>query len=116
MLDWKKDYDDGAIILANRYTSANAVHQLSKIDDQQEKEKFLSWLFDFEYGLMKIPAPDLVIYLEMPTDITLSLLDKRCDDTGAKKDIHEKDSSHLYKSHDAAIYACEKLSWDRIIL
>lgn len=113
--NWKKYYDDGGyVILLNRYTTANAVHQLSKIEDVAEKEKFLSWLFDFEYNLLKIPAPDTVIYLEMPTDITLSLLEKRCDDTGAKKDIHEKDSSHLYKSHAAAIYACEKLGWNRI--
>jgi dTMP kinase len=113
--NWKKYYDDSEyVILLNRYTTANAVHQLSKIDDEPEREKFLSWLFDCEYNLLGIPSPDTVIYLEMPTDITLSLLDKRCDDTGAKKDIHETDSSHLYKSHDAAIYACEKLSWDRI--
>ncbi len=112
---WKKDYDeDNKIILLNRYTTANAVHQLSKIDDEGEKEKFLSWLFDFEYRLLGIPSPDLVIYLEMPTDITLSLLDRRCSDTGAKKDIHELDPSHLYKSHAAAIYACEKLGWHRI--
>ena len=113
--NWKKYYDDEEyVILLNRYTTANAVHQLSKIEDDAEKEKFLSWLFDFEYKLLKVPSPDTVIYLEMPTDITLSLLQKRCDDTGAKKDIHEKDPSHLYKSHDAAIYACEKLGWSRI--
>lgn len=113
--NWKKYYDDAEyVILLNRYTTANAVHQLSKIDDENERQKFISWLFDFEYNLLKIPSPDTVIYLEMPTDITLSLLDKRCDDTGAEKDIHEKDPTHLYKSHDAALYACEKLGWDRI--
>ena len=113
--EWKEFYDrDDHIILLNRYTTANAVHQLSKIDDVSEKEKFLEWLFDFEYGLLKIPSPDLVIYLEMPTEISLALLEKRCDDTGASKDIHEEDKNHLSKSRDAAIYACEKLGWHRI--
>ena len=74
--NWKSEYEKkNSVILLNRYTTANAVHQLSKIDDVPEKEKFLSWLFDFEYNLLKIPAPDAVIYLEMPTEITLALLD-----------------------------------------
>ncbi|MBE6572224.1 MAG: thymidylate kinase [Ruminococcaceae bacterium] len=113
--EWKEFYDrDDCVILLNRYTTANAVHQLSKIDDEIEKEKFLSWLFDFEYGLMKIPSPDLVIYLEMPTEISVALLEKRCDDTGAVKDIHEEDKNHLTKSRNAAIFACEKLGWHRV--
>ena len=99
----------------NRYTTSNAVHQLSKIDEPAEKDAFLSWLFDFEYRLLGVPAPDAVIYLEMPTDISLSLLEKRCKETGAKKDIHEQDARHLYKSHAAALYACEKYGWDRIV-
>ena len=113
--EWKEIYEkDDYVILLNRYTTANAVHQLSKIDDEKEKEAFLSWLFDFEYGLLKIPSPDLVIYLEMPTEISLSLLEKRCDDTGAAKDIHEEDKNHLTKSRNAAIYACDKLGWNRV--
>lgn len=112
---WKSEYEKkNSVILLNRYTTANAVHQLSKIEDDSEKERFLSWLFDFEYGLLGIPSPDAVIYLEMPTEITLSLLDGRCEDTGAKKDIHELDKAHLFKSHAAALYACEKLGWERI--
>ena len=113
--EWKEFYErDDYVILLNRYTTANAVHQLSKIDDEAEREKFIDWLFDFEYRLLGIPAPDLVIYLEMPTEISLSLLEKRCDDTGAVKDIHEEDKNHLFKSRQAAIYAAEKLGWHRI--
>ena len=113
---WRDFYEkpDGVILL-NRYTTSNAVHQLSKIDDPAEKDAFLSWLFDFEYRLLGIPAPDTVIYLEMPTDISLSLLEKRCEETGAKKDIHEQDARHLYKSHAAALYACAKYGWERIV-
>ena len=113
--NWKKFYERGDyIILLNRYTTANAVHQLSKIDDNSEKDRFLDWLFDFEYRLLGIPAPDTVIYLEMPTEISLALLERRCSETGASKDIHELDKNHLQKSREAAIYACEKLGWNRI--
>ena len=112
---WKEQYESrDCVILLNRYTTANAVHQLSKIEGTEQKDKFLDWLFDFEYRLMGIPAPDTVIYLEMPTEISLSLLEKRCSDTGASKDIHELDKDHLFKSREAAIYACEKLGWNRI--
>lgn len=112
---WKKEYDtpDGVILL-NRYTTANAVHQLAKIDDSAEKDRFLDWLFDFEYRLLGIPAPDSVIYLDMPVEISLRLLEKRCAETGAEKDIHEADRSHLTKSRAAALYACEKYGWHRV--
>ena len=114
--DWKAFYSlPDSVILLNRYTTSNAVHQLSKIDSPEEKDAFLTWLFDFEYRLLEIPKPDAVIYLEMPTDISLSLLKKRCDETCAVRDIHEKDARHLYKSHEAALYACEKYGWDRIV-
>lgn len=112
---WKKYFEkEDYVILLNRYTTANAVHQLSKIDAEKDRKEFLEWLFDFEYRLLEIPAPDTVIYLEMPVDVSVSLLEKRCAETGALKDIHEKDRNHLYRSHAAAVYACEKLGWTRI--
>lgn len=115
---WEKNYkSENGVILLNRYTTSNAVHQLSKMLDRSDDEKraFLDWLFDFEFGKLGLPSPDLTVYLEMPTDISLSLLDKRCDDTGAKKDIHEKDASHLYDSHTAALFACSYLGWHKIL-
>lgn len=115
---WEKNYNsDNCVILLNRYTTSNAVHQLSKMLDRSDDEKkaFLDWLFDFEFAKLGLPSPDLTVYLEMPTDISLSLLDKRCDDTGAKKDIHEKDASHLYDSHTAALFACNYLGWHKIL-
>ncbi len=115
---WEQFYKkDDCVILLNRYTTSNAVHQLSKMISMPDDEKraFLDWLFDFEFTKLGLPSPDLTVYLEMPTDISLALLDKRCDDTGAKKDIHELDSRHLYDSHAAAIFACENLGWHRIL-
>ena len=113
MLDWKKDYDDGAIILANRYTSANAVHQLSKLEEDQF-DGFLEWLMDYEYGKLGIPKPDAVVYLCVPPEISQKMIQHRCDETGAEKDIHESNAKHLENGYRAALYSAEKLGWIKI--
>ena len=112
--DWKKDYlDPDTYIIANRYTSANAVHQLSKLP-KDEWDSFLSWLWDFEFSKIGLPKPDSVIYLELPPKLSLSLVKSRSSSTGQKMDIHEKDKEYMFNCYDAALYSCEKLSWCKI--
>lgn len=112
--DWGKALSDGdTVVIANRYTSANAVHQLSKLP-REEWDSFLSWLWETEFEKIGIPAPDTVIYLEMTPEISMRLVNSRSEATGRKKDIHELDASHLEKSYAAAIYASDKLGWKRI--
>ena len=112
--DWKKDIEDpDTYVVANRYTTANAVHQLSKLPEE-EWEEFLSWLWDFEFTKLGLPEPDLVLYLELPPSISLSLVKSRSDSTGQKMDIHEKDTDYMAKCYDAALYSCKKLGWARI--
>ena len=65
--EWKEIYENGGLILADRYTTSNAVHQASKLP-QKEQQAFLDWMFDFEYRIMGIPAPDTVFFLDMPTE------------------------------------------------
>ena len=112
--DWKKDIEDpDTYVVANRYTTANAVHQLSKLPED-EWEEFLKWLWDFEFTKLGLPAPDLVLYLELPPSISLSLVKNRSDSTGQKMDIHEKDTAYMAKCYEAALYSCKKLGWCRI--
>ncbi len=112
--DWKKDYDDpNTVILANRYTSANAVHQLSKLP-REEWKPFLDWLEDYEFRLLQLPRPDEVVYLEVTPEISHRLIDARSEETGRKQDIHEKDPHHLENSYAAALYASDALGWHRI--
>jgi len=112
--DWKRDYDKmDKVLIANRYTSANAVHQLSKLPRDQW-DSFLSWLWDFEFIKLGLPVPDLVIYLELLPEQSMELVSKRSDSTGRQKDIHEKDENFMRKSYDAAQFACEKLGWRKI--
>ncbi len=113
MLDWKKDYDEGKIIVANRYTTANAVHQLSKLSES-EYDTFLDWLYDYEFTKLGLPKPDAVIYLSLPPALSHNMVDKRCAETGAIKDIHEKSVSFTEKSYKAVLCSSAKLGWHRI--
>lgn len=113
LLDWKKDYDDGKIIVANRYTTANAVHQLSKLPEC-EYDTFLQWLYDYEFVKLGLPKPDKVIYLSLPPALSQQLVEKRCEETGVVKDIHEKSLSFIEKCYQAVLYSSEKLGWHRI--
>ncbi|MBR4628367.1 MAG: thymidylate kinase [Ruminococcus sp.] len=111
--DWGEFYDGGGIILADRYTTSNAIHQCSKLPEDKW-EGFLKWLFSYEYDLMGIPAPDNVIYLRVDPDVSQKLLDKRYDSHDEKKDIHERDVDYLRRSRIAADYCAKKLGWETV--
>ena len=112
-LDWKDDYEKGTWIIANRYTTANAVHQLSKLPLSQA-DAFLDWLYDFEFSKLGLPKPDLVFYLCLPPELSEAMVEKRSRDTGRTEDIHEKSRQHLENSYRAALYSAEKLGWETI--
>ncbi len=111
--EWKKDYEDGTVIVLDRYTTSNAVHQMSKLE-KSEWDGFIEWLFDFEYNKLSLPAPDAVIYLDMDIDISQKLLTRRYSGDETKKDIHEKSLSYIKACRPAALYAAEKLNWSVI--
>jgi len=108
--DWGGMYENGGVIIADRYTTSNAIHQCSKLPEDKW-DGFLEWLFTYEYELMGIPAPDSVIYLRVDPDVSQELLDKRYDNHSEKKDIHERDLDYLKRSRRAADYCAKKLGW-----
>ena len=114
--DLEEYYNKGGIILADRYTTANMVHQAGKISDIEEREKFLNWLWDFEFNLYSLPIPTEVFFLNMPVDTALELIENRQNkfDNNAKKDIHERDKNHLIDAHEAACYVAKKYNWYEI--
>ena len=91
---WGKWYEDGGLVVSDRYTTSNAVHQASK-EPEERREDFLNWLYDFEYGKLGLPRPDLVIYLDVPTDFTEKMLRHRETETNTHADIHEQDTPYL---------------------
>ncbi|MBR2079449.1 MAG: deoxynucleoside kinase [Clostridia bacterium] len=111
---WQKEYESDKIIVANRYTTSNASHQMTKLSED-EWDSYLQWLFEFEYKKMGIPEPDCVIFLDMPVEISQKLLMKRYEGDSAKKDVHERDVEYLKACHRAAEYASRKLSWNVIL-
>ncbi|MGL4999759.1 MAG: dTMP kinase [Cetobacterium sp.] len=114
--DWGSFYNAGGVIVTDRYTTSNMVHQASKIDNPSQKEDYLNWLEDLEYNKMGIPRPDLVIFLNMPTETAQILMAERKNKiTGeSKKDIHEKDIEYLKKSHKNATEISRKYSWAEV--
>ena len=115
LLKWRQAYESGWIILADRYTTSNMVHQAVKLKDSAEREEFLTWLWDFEFGRLHLPVPDRVIYLDMPPEISDRLINSRAaKDSSRKKDIHEKDTSYLHHCHRAYNEVAEKYGWVKI--
>ena len=110
---WKEKYLNGEIFLADRYTTSNAYHQLTKTD-RDDWDSYLEWLEDFEYKKMGIPKPDAVVYLDMPIEVSQKLMTGRYKGDESKKDIHEKNVEYLNSCRVAADYACNKLGWTRI--
>ena len=107
---WKRFYDDGFIIIADRYTPSNVYHQATKLD-QNERPGFYKWLVDFEYGQLGIPEPDAVIYLDMPIDISQRMLTGRYSGDESRKDIHEVNVNYLNKCRKVALDAAKELGW-----
>ena len=110
--DWCRDYARG-VVIADRYTTSNAVHQCSKLPKEQWDD-FLNWLFDFEYKKLGIPAPDRVIYLNVDPAVSQALMTARYSGDENKKDIHERDIAYLRHSREAAAYCAEKLGWETV--
>ena len=108
--DWGEFYEAGGLIIADRYTTSNAVHQASKLP-KNERDAYLKWLFDTEYGLLGLPKPDLVIYLDMPTEITERMMRKREKDTGTHADIHEQDEEYLRNCRANVREIVEECGW-----
>ena len=105
-MKWKQFYDAGEIILADRYVTSNMVHQAVKIINEIERNKFLDWLDDFEYVKLKLPRPDLVIFLDMPPAISEKLIKER-----HREDIHEKDFDYLHRCYYSYKELANKFNW-----
>lgn len=111
----KEHYENGGILLFDRYVQSNFIHQCSKIDDLDEKMKFIDWEENLEYNTLKLPRPDLIFFIEMPVEKSLELARARAEyKTGESKDIHEEDTSYMAKSYNNGLTLAKKLGWNII--
>lgn len=114
--EWENFYNQGGIIITDRYTQSNMIHQASKITDPAEKKKFMEWLVDLEFEKMRIPKPDMVLFINMPFELAQELMKNRENKiTGEKKkDIHEKNSEYMKKSYENACDMATEQGWKEI--
>lgn len=107
---WGQWYEQGGLVVSDRYTTSNAVHQASKEPDEKRAD-FLKWLYEFEYDHLGLPRPDLTIYLDVPTDFTEKLLRSREQSTNTHADIHEADTAYLATCRRMGKTAAEYYGW-----
>ena len=111
--DWGAYYEQGGLLIADRYTTSNAVHQASKLPVQQRRE-YLNWLFDFEYRRLGLPAPDLVLYLDVPTKLSEEMMRGRDLKSGDASDIHEQDEEYLRRCRENAQWVVDYCGWEKL--
>lgn len=114
--DYEEYYNNGGIILADRYTTANMIHQAGKMQDKEERNKFIDWLWDFEFNLYGLPIPTEVFFLNMPPKESMQLMKNRENKITheEKKDIHEKDPVYLQEAYEAACELSKQFNWYEI--
>ena len=107
---WAKDYQSATPIVAARYVTSNAIHQMTKLD-RSEWDAYLDWLSDYEYDKLGLPRPNCVVFLDMPIEVSQKLLEKRYHGDATQKDIHERDIHYLLSCREAALFAADKQGW-----
>lgn len=110
---WETDYQNGVPIIAARYTTSNAIHQMSKLP-KNEWHSFLQWLAHYEYDLLGLPRPDRVIFLDMPPEVSQKLMSGRYRGDESRKDIHERDVAYLQNCRESALFAAKSDGWQVI--
>lgn len=111
--DWGEYYRQGGLLIADRYTTSNAVHQTSKLP-QEQRRPFLDWLFHFEYDLLELPRPTRVLYLDLPTELSEQMMRRREQATHTTADVHERDEEYLRRCRENAVFVTDYCGWTRI--
>jgi len=111
--DWREYYNDGGLILTDRYTTSNALHQGAKIAADQ-REHFFKWLYDYEFNLIGLPAPDMVMYMDITVKFAAARLHRRQSETGTNADIHENDMTYLNSCADSGSQAATQYGWHKV--
>lgn len=113
-MKWRAHYEQGGIVLADRYTTSNMIHQAVKLADEAERRRYIAWLEDFEYDKLGLPRPDQVIFLDMDPAVSDRLLAARAREKGGE-DIHERDREYLHRCHAAYQSTAARCGWRRIL-
>lgn len=114
MKTWQTIYrDQKTLLLTDRYTTSNALHQGAKLP-ARSREDFFKWLYEFEFGLMELPKPDVVIYMDIPADKAAERIKERQAKTGTAADIHERDFGYLAECARCGNQAADFYGWRKV--
>jgi len=111
--DWREYYENGGLILTDRYTTSNALHQGAKIT-AKKREHFFKWLYDYEFNLIGLPSPDMVLYMDIDAETAAERLRHREAETDTNADIHESDMEYLHNCADSGRQAAALYGWHSI--
>ena len=111
--DWREYYENGGLILTDRYTTSNALHQGAKVAPE-ERELFFKWLYDYEFNLIGLPSPDMVMYMDIDAQFAAGRLRQREAETKTNADIHESDMVYLSKCASSGRQAAALYGWHSI--
>ncbi|QDR83260.1 dTMP kinase [Sporomusa termitida] len=112
--EWEKFYLQGGVVIADRYTTSNMIHQAVKISDSAEQKDYLDWLWDFEFVKCGLPVPDTVFFLAMPPAVSEQLMRGRVNKAGSSRDIHEQNYAYLDLCYKNACGIADQFAWQRI--
>lgn len=106
---------EGKIVICDRYVDSNIAHQASKLPDK-EKTELIKWIAELEYGLNKMPFPDLTFFLNVPIEISKELVLKKSKRyyTDSSEDIHEKAHGYLQKVYESYLAIDYGIRWKKI--
>lgn len=112
----KPAYEQGNIILLDRYTTSSLIYQAATIENIEERKNFIDYVIDFEYNKIGIKEPDKTIFLHVPFDLATQLRNERKQKEGEiiENDIHENDLEYMKKVYDNAIFIADYLSWHQV--
>ena len=111
--DWKRDWENGTVLLCDRYCTSNIIYQMAKVGDS-ERDAFIRWQADFEYDKLGLPRPDMVIYLDVAPAVSQKLMEQRYGGDNSKKDLHESNLRFLLSCRESALYGVEHCGWQLI--
>ncbi len=111
--DWSREYNSGSVIVSGRYSTSNAIYQMTKLTDDK-RDEYLAWLWDYEYTKLGLPEPDIVLFLDMPIEVSQKLLSARYEGDESRKDIHESNIAFMKKCRESALYTAERCGWHMI--
>ena len=111
--DWREYYESGGLIMTDRYTTSNALHQGAKMV-QGERERFFKWLYEYEFEYIGLPKPDLTLYMNIDVATAAERLSSRQAKTNTNADIHEQDTRYLESCAQSGLDAAAEYGWQII--